>query len=155
MRRKDKEITTPEIINEILQSAEFCNIGLVDKDEAYIVPVNFAYHNGDILVHSAANGRKIEILTKNNKVSFQITHQASIQTGPNPCNWTTRYRSLMGKGTLKIETDKAQKTEALDRIMIKYGWKNGEIVYDEASLSRICILKLHIESISGKQSGNW
>jgi uncharacterized protein len=155
MRRNDKEITSPGIIENILKTAEICRLGLVDNNEAYIVPVNFAYHDGSIYIHSAGMGRKIEILQQNNQVAFELEGEASIQTGPKPCNWTTRYRSIMGKGKITIETDPDQKKQALDLIMKKYGWGNEELVYDDALISRVCILDLRIESLSGKQSGNW
>lgn len=155
MRRNDKEITSPETIEKILKTAEICRLGLVDNNEAYIVPVNFAYTDNSIYIHSACNGLKIEILKQNGKVSFELEGEASIQTGPKPCNWTTHYRSVMGKGNITIETDPDQKKQALDLIMKKYGWGNEELVYEDALISRVCILHLKVESFTGKQSGNW
>jgi len=61
----------------------------------------------------------------------------------------------MGHGTIAIETDTAFKKEALNLIMRKYGATGNSFDYDEALLSRVCILKLTITSISGKQSGDW
>lgn len=155
MRRKDKEITDVETIETILETAEICRLGLVDNGEAYIVPVNYAYQQGAIYIHSARQGRKIEILNQNNHVAFEVEGHASIVTGPQPCNWTTRYRSVMGKGTMEIEESLEKKKQALDLIMKKYGWGNAELLYDEALLSRVCILKLNIEFKTGKQSGEW
>ncbi len=155
MRRKDKEITDQKIIREILESSEICRLGLVDNNEAYIIPVNFAFHDGSIYIHSAMNGRKMEILKRNNKVAFEMESLTSIISGPQPCDWTARYRSVMGKGVIDIEVNTEQKKQALDLIMKKYGWQNNELVYDDALLLRVCILKLKIESITGKQSGDW
>lgn len=155
MRRKDKEITDPEIIREILENTEICRLGLVDNEEAYIVPVNYAYMEGAIFIHSAMNGRKMEILRKNNKVTFEVEGKATIVAGSKACDWTTRYRSVMGKGIITIETDPLMKKHGLDLIMKKYGWNNKEPEYDEALMSRVCMLHLRIQSTSGKQSGNW
>lgn len=155
MRRKDKEITDNSIIESILDESEVCRLGLVGNGEAYIVPVNFAYSNGSIYIHSAMQGRKMEIIQQNNKAAFEMESHTSILKGPMPCNWTARYRSVMGKGSLEIETNAEQKKHALDLIMKKYGWGTDDLTYDEPLLSRVCILKLSIESISGKQSGEW
>lgn len=155
MRRKDKEITDSSVIESILETSEICRLGLVDNGEAYIVPVNFAHFGGAIYIHSAMQGRKLEILRKNNKVSFEMESHCSILKGSQPCEWTTNYRSVMGKGTVEIEVGSNEKKQGLDLIMKKYGWNAGELTYDDALLARVCILKLNIESISGKQSGDW
>lgn len=155
MRRKDKEITDPEIIRSILEQAEICRLGLVDKDEAYIVPVNFAYHNHHIYFHTARNGRKMELLKANPKISFELESHASIVSGPNPCDWTARYRSVMGKGIAVIDENTENKKAALDLIMKKYGWNSVELKYDESLLSRMCVVAVNILEITGKQSGNW
>lgn len=154
MRRLDKEIKDPQILDEILRKSDICRLGLVDKNEAYIVPVNYAYSDGCIYIHSAGKGRKIEVLKDNPNVSFEITHTAEIIRGEKACNWTTRYRSVMGKGSITIETDMATKKKALDLIMRKYD-DQVELVYEEPLLLRVVILKLQITEVSGKQSGKW
>ncbi len=58
MRRKDKEITDPKIISEILDLSEICRLGMVDDGRAYIVPVNYAHKDGAIYIHSAMHGKK-------------------------------------------------------------------------------------------------
>ena len=59
----------------------------------------------------------------------------------------------MGTGTIEILRDVKQLRHGLDIIMSHYG--HSQNTYDEANLSRIVILKLTIESVSGKQSGEW
>jgi hypothetical protein len=46
------------------------------------------------------------------------------------------------------------KKHGLDLIMRKYG-ASMELNYDEKILARMMILKLTIESYTGKQSGEW
>ena len=154
MRRFDKEIKDPAIIYEILHRSELCRIGLVDGDEAYIVPLNYGYADGVLYFHSAPNGRKINLIRKNNNVTFEITLTSEILTGEKPCNWTTRYRSAMGTGTIEIYDDRESKISGLDVIMKKYG-AEGDLDYDESLLERMVILKLHISSMNAKQSGLW
>ncbi|MCX6334532.1 MAG: pyridoxamine 5'-phosphate oxidase family protein [Bacteroidia bacterium] len=154
MRRQDKEITDNRIIQEILEKSAICRLGLVDKDEAYIVPTNYAYENGLIYIHSAPAGRKIDLIKRNNRITFEIEYSCEIIRSEIPCNWTTVYRSVMGKGTIFLENDPESKKRGLDLIMLKYG-AAMELNYDESLLSRMIILKLRIDSITGKQSGNW
>lgn len=154
MRRLDKQITDPEILNKILNESHICRLGLVENAEAYIVPVNFAHAEGVIYIHSALNGRKIEIIRKNNRVSFEMELDYELITSNIPCAWTEKYRSIMGKGTIVIDNDITSKKLGLDLIMLKYG-ANIELNYDEKILARMNILKLTIGSFYGKQSGDW
>ena len=154
MRRLDKEITDEKVMDEILLRSDICRLGLVDNDEAYIVPVNYAYENDIIYIHSAHAGKKMELMKQNNKVSFEIELHHEIVKSNIPCGWTAKYRSIMGKGTITIDNDPVAKKKGLDLIMRKYG-ADMELNYEENSLARMTILMLKIESITGKQSGNW
>lgn len=153
MRRSDKEITDNKIIETILAKSDICRLGIADTDVPYIVPLNYGYSDGKLYFHSSPQGRKIELLRKNNKVSFEIEYGSEIIRGDRPCNWTARYRSVMGTGQIEISDDIAEVRKGLDIIMNHYGSSNN--TYDPNILKRIVILKLHIESISAKQSGEW
>ncbi len=154
MRRSDKEIADSDVVQEILLNSRICRLGLVDKGEAYIVPVNYAFKDGYIYVHSAAEGRKMELLKKNPKVTFEVEYSSEIVKGEVPCKWGTKYRSIMGKGIVVIHDDIESKRNGLDLIMKKYG---GEVSpeYDESGLAKVVLLKIKVESLSAKQSGNW
>lgn len=154
MRRQEKEILDSNIIGEILEKSLICRLGLVDNDEAYIVPVNYAYDDGKIYIHSAPEGRKIRLIKNNNIVSFEAELSFEIIKGKSACQWSAKYRSVTGRAVITIEDDPASKKHGMDLIMKKYGAGTG-LVYDEESLSRLLILKLEIISVTGKQSGEW
>jgi uncharacterized protein len=154
MRRKEKKIMDISLIEEILTKAEICRIAMVDGDEPYIVPLNFGYDDGFIYAHSAPTGRKIDILKTNNRVCFQVDYSSEVIKKDEPCKWTEKYRSVIGYGRVEIITDTEYKKEGLDIIMQKYGFQ-GVAKYDEKSLSRMVLLKLDIEDVVGKQSGDW
>lgn len=154
MRRHDKQITDSDIIQEILEKSDLCRLGLVENDEAYIVPVNYAYADGKIYIHSAHEGRKMNIIRKNNRVSFEIEFYHEIIKDKIACGWTEKYRSVMGIGNITIADDYASKKHGLDLIMRKYG-AEMELLYDDNILARMTVLVLNIEKLTGKQSGNW
>lgn len=60
MRRKDREITDPERIRDIVERCACCRIGFYDNGEVYIVPLNFGYEIGEhgyvFYFHGAAEG---------------------------------------------------------------------------------------------------
>ncbi|MBG0858659.1 MAG: pyridoxamine 5'-phosphate oxidase family protein [Bacteroidales bacterium] len=154
MRRKDREIKDNKIIEEILLKSDICRLGLIDNNEAYIVPVNYGYKDGIIYIHSAPAGRKIELIRKDNRVSFEVEFTSEIVRNKIPCKWASRYRSVMGKGTVLIVDEINSKKKGLDLILKKYG-AAGDLGYDDSALSRMVLLKLIITSVTGKQSGNW
>jgi len=151
MRRSEKEITDPTVIEAILRNSPLCRIGLVDGEEAYIVPMNYAYAEDTLYFHSAPQGRKMELIRKNNRASFEITGTEVVVKGALPCDWTSVYRSVMGRGSMEIVEDSEAKKAGLDLIMRKHG-ADGELVYRKSSLDRMVVLKLKIESLTAKQS---
>lgn len=153
MRRREKMIGDPEIIRKILEQSSICRIALSVDDETYIVPVNFGCKNMRLYIHSAPEGRKIEMIKKNNKVCFEMELEHEILKDKLACNWTTKYRSVIGYGDIFIVHDRLQKIEGLDVIMAKYG---GPIQnYNDALLERMVLLVIDITSLEAKQSGAW
>lgn len=153
MRRKDKEIEDKSIIEEILNHSEICRIALLDGDRSYIVPMNYGFSDNCLYFHSASSGRKMDLIQKGGKVCFEMEQGSEIIRSEMACDWTARYRSVIGYGTIEILTGREDKIHGLDIIMKHYG-KTGN-AYLEGNLARIVILKLTIEEISGKQSGEW
>lgn len=153
MRRSDKEITDKGIIESILMKSEICRLGIMDSVTPYIVPLNYGYADGKLYFHSSKEGKKIELLKQNSKVAFEIEISGELIRGDMPCNWTARYRSVMGTGIAEIVHEEQEIINGLNIIMSHYG--NNQKSYDNAYLKRIVIIKLTIENLSGKQSGEW
>ena len=154
MRRKDKEIRDKDIIEQLLSGSDICRIAMTDGDRPYIVPLNYGYAGNALYFHSASVGKKIDILKQNSQVCFEIEYYNEIIRDEVPCEWTAKYRSLIGYGRIEFITDFEEKKKGLDVIMTHYG-KTGANTYKDNHVENIIILKLNIEEISGKQSGNW
>jgi nitroimidazol reductase NimA-like FMN-containing flavoprotein (pyridoxamine 5'-phosphate oxidase superfamily) len=154
MRRKDKEIIDQKIIDDIFTTAEVCRIAMIDDGAPYIVPLNYGYRENALYVHSAAAGRKIDILKRNRTVCFEIETPSVIIKHTEPCRWGTKSRSLIGYGQVEIITNYERKKQGLDIIMAHYG-KAGQNVYDENQLHAVVVLKILVESVTCKQLGDW
>lgn len=80
MRRKDREVTDPERIREIIKSCDCCRIGLVDDGVPYIVPLSFGYvqegEMGCFYFHGASQGRKLELSRQNGTAGFELEYPA-------------------------------------------------------------------------------
>ena len=154
MRRKDRAVLEPETIQEIISKIKVCRLGLMDQDAPYIVPLNYGYLDNALYFHSAANGKKIDLIRKNNKVCFEIEYLSKIIEHEQSCKWTTKYRSVIGFGSIDIITAFEEKKKGLNIIMAHYG-RIVNNVYNENHIDNIVILKLKIANLSAKQSGNW
>ena len=152
MRREEKEIKDFAIIEGILTKAQVGRIALIDKNQPYIVPVNFGYKDNAIYFHSANEGRKIDILKKNNSVCFQTEVQHELVKSDVACRWSAKYLSVIAFGKAHFITDSHKKKHAFDIIMNHYS-PGKEYEYSEENLKSTSIIKIEIEVITGKNSG--
>lgn len=152
MRRKDRQINDSQLIEEILQTALICRIGMIAGDRPYIVPMNFAYHDQCLYLHSAKEGRKIEILKKNKQICFEIEQQTELVKSDDPCKWSMRYLSVIGFGRAFLIDDILAKKASLDIIMQKYSSQQF-FEYPDNALNKILIIKIEIDEMTGKKAG--
>ena len=151
MRRTDKEITKKEEMEAIIAKATICRIGFIDTDAPYIVPMNFGYQNNCLYFHSAHQGRKIDILKKNNNVCFEIDSNHEVINTGIPCNWSSKYASVMGTGKASILTDDDQKKEGLSIIIDHYS-SGSSYSFSKKKLDEVVIMKIEIVQMTGKKS---
>jgi len=154
MRKTRLEIKDQKVLDEILAKAIICRVAMMDGELPYIVPFNYGYRDGCIYIHSAPEGKKIDLIGKNKQVCFEVEDEIEIVEGKQACNWTTRYRSIVGYGSIEILTDDRSKQEGLEIIMAQHGAPHL-VSIDQGNMKRMVILKLSISSLSGKQSSNW
>lgn len=152
LRRKEKEIQEPHIIKELLEKAIICRIGMCQSNKPYIVPMNFGYHDKIIYLHSAKEGKKINILKENPEICFEIESNTEIQASDTSCNWGMKYLRVIGWGKVEFIKNIQEKEEALNIIMKKHTGKI-EHTFLENMIERVEIIKIHITKMTGKKSG--
>jgi nitroimidazol reductase NimA-like FMN-containing flavoprotein (pyridoxamine 5'-phosphate oxidase superfamily) len=150
MRRKDKEITDRNEIELIIEKSTVCRLAMADDNGPYIVPLCFGFRNNTLYFHSAADGKKLRILKKNPRVCFEFDGDCEVRAGVKACDFGMRYRSVIGFGTAAFVEAAAAKREALDIIMKHYA--EGAFDYPDASVNRISVFKVEIETMTGKTS---
>ena len=151
MRRTDKEIKDRAEIEEILRSGRVCHLGLIDDGLPYVVPLNYGYRDGCLYVHSAREGHKIDILRRNNVVSFSVYIDDCLVQSDVACNWGMSYRSVMGTGAASLMEGKEEKEQAQRIIMEHYAGPG--YVFEAAKVDRVLIIKIQINNLTGKKSG--
>ena len=100
--KREREVTDPGEILEILDKSKVVHIAMVDGDEPYLVPLNYGYtlENGELklYLHSAVKGKKLDMIRKNPKVFFEIDCDIQPFDGVKTCQYGMVYSSIMGKG---------------------------------------------------------
>jgi hypothetical protein len=148
MRRNEREITDRKDIDDIIRRCRVCHLAMCDEGQPYVVPLNFGYDGGFLYFHAAPEGRKIDIIKRNNRVGFEFDILHDIVTAEQACKWGAKYESVMGSGTAEIVDDLEAKKEALQLIMRQYG--NGTWDFKEEILKKTLVLRVRILEISGK-----
>lgn len=151
MRREDKRITDPETIDTLIRSALVCRIAMYDGEMPYIVPFSFGCDGRNIYLHSAKEGRKIDILRLNPQVCFEFETDCAVLPAEKGCAFTMRYKSAIGYGVATFIDTPADKIAALGLIMRHYSDNN--FTFSEDEVKNIAVIRIAIEQISAKQSG--
>ena len=154
MRKRNQEITDKRIIEEVLSQTTICRIAMIDKGEPYLLPFNYGYKDNYIYIHSASRGKKIDVLRAHPRVCFEVEQKTDLMRGTNACDWSTLYRSVIGYGEIDILTDFDKKREGLEIIMAQHGGSE-HTKFQDKHLEAVVILKLTIDTLTGKQSSNW
>lgn len=106
MRRFEREVIDPLLIEEMLKMFDYVNIGINGDDGfPYVVPVNYGFEMKQdklyVYTHFAKKGMKIDLIQKNPKVclSFNAFHDFP------DCKYKGHYhdyRSVIAKGIIKL-----------------------------------------------------
>ncbi len=153
MRRKDRQITDETAIRAILDKAQVLHLAMIDGDRPYVVPLHYGYSLIDgrltLYLHSAKEGRKLDVLQKNGRVAFVLeTDVSSISGGEIPCKYGAAYASVMGEGKAVFLTDPAKKAAGLQILMkIQTG---REFTITEAMTESVAVLRVDVETYSAK-----
>jgi uncharacterized protein len=150
MRRRDKEITEREAIDSIIARSQVCRLAMCEGGIPYIVPLCFGYDGTSLYFHGAQEGKKIDMLRKNNLVCFELDVDTEVVRGESPCSFSMRYRSVTGLGRACFVEDGGEKRQALEFIMRQYGEDRDKL--EEKNMANITVIRVDITEISGKKS---
>jgi len=153
MRRKELYEDT-ERIEQTINKCEVCFVGMADADgQPYVVPFNFGYKDKIIYLHSAQEGKKMDILRANSKVcvAFSTDHKMAFQHPDVACSYLMKYRSVQVFGHVEFIEDFDEKIVALNIFMQKY--TDREFKYGAPSIHEVCVYKVVPDKMFGKEYG--
>ncbi len=149
IRRQDRLLYEQRAL-ELLKTSEYGFLSLADKEaNPYGIPVNFVFEEqNSIYIHCAPEGKKLDVIRENNKVSFCVVGKVNLQ----PSKFSTEYESVVLKGEAHINLPEQERKEALIMFVDKLSpqYKDMGIKYIEKSFHRTEIIRLDFTEYSGK-----
>ncbi|MBC8434256.1 MAG: pyridoxamine 5'-phosphate oxidase family protein [Desulfobacterales bacterium] len=151
MRRKEKEILDREEMESIISKADVCRLGLSVDNIPYIVPLNFGYRDSCLYFHTPKVGKKMDMIKTNSRVCFEMDIDHEVVRAENPCDSSMKFRSVIGYGRASLLDEIEEKRRALDIIVEHYSGQVNE--YKEKMVDHLSVIKVQVESMTGKKSG--
>ena len=152
MRRSDREITDRNEMIDVMKRCDVCRLALNDEGYPYILPLNFGMEADEenivLYFHGAKEGRKYELMEKDNRASFEMdcAHRLVVDEERGHC--TMEYESVIGRGRVEMVPEE-EKHEALRSLMRQYHPEN--VNFDERAMPRTRVFKLTVEEMTGKK----
>jgi nitroimidazol reductase NimA-like FMN-containing flavoprotein (pyridoxamine 5'-phosphate oxidase superfamily) len=154
MRRSDRAIPAREDILRVLDSCTVMHLGLCREGEPYVVPLNFGWEeiNGQLFIyfHGAGAGKKQDWIAGGANCFVTFTGNCAIVPGPDACDWSACYASVMVSGFVRPLNDEGLKQHGLDLVMRHCGFE-GQPHYQLSSLQATRVWQIKALEVTGKQ----
>ena len=121
-------------------------MGITDLEgNPYAVPMNFAYQDGVIYLHSGPEGSKVEMVTKHPQVciTFCEGHELVYMHRQVACSYSMKSRSVICRGKVHFVEDMEEKRRVLDMLMKQY--TENECKYAEPAVRNVKIWEVKVE----------
>ena len=151
--RKDREITDNKEISKILKTGKYAMIAMAMGNDPYIVTLSYGYDeaSNSMYFHCANIGKKLDYINANPRVCATIIED----NGYVQEKCEHHFSSLIISGNMHLVKEIEDKEKGL-RILMNHLEQNPQPIYERNikgpdSYKKITILKLQIESITGKK----
>jgi nitroimidazol reductase NimA-like FMN-containing flavoprotein (pyridoxamine 5'-phosphate oxidase superfamily) len=155
MRRKEREITEINDKIAVIDKCKVCRLGLSENNLPYVIPLNFGYTYENekltLYFHAALEGRKIDIIKKNNNACFEIDCNTKLIEGNIPCDYGYEFKSIVGFGKIMFLEADNEKSNGLKYLMKHQTEKEMECHFSEDDLKSVCVFKMDVNEFTGKQ----
>lgn len=151
MRRSDREIKDINDIIQVIEKCDVCRLALNDEGYPYILPLNFGMQTDNeqitLYFHGANEGRKLDLIAKDNRASFEMDCSHNLVTDLSRGSCTMEYESVIGHGKIEIVSDD-EKYNALCLLMKHY--HKEDFPFNKSVMPRTTVFKLVVECVTGK-----
>ncbi|HSH50614.1 MAG TPA: pyridoxamine 5'-phosphate oxidase family protein [Bacteroidales bacterium] len=153
MVKRDKaiqDIVGMDELEAIIKKCKVCRVGMADGNSPYVLAMNFGYEDQTIWLHCGKEGKKVDILKRNNKVclEFDTDHKIFARHEHVACSWRYAYRGVLVHGHALFVEDNEEKMKGLNILMKNFS--DREFEYSKPAVNNILVIKIPVESITGR-----
>ena len=152
MTKRERQITDPEQIRRILDTASVLHLGLSVNDEPYVVPMNYGYtmeaEKLVLYLHSAVQGKKLDMIRANPRVFFEMDCDRMPFEGRVPCQYGLVYSSIMGRGTAVLVEDVGEKKQAMTILMKTQTGK--DFTFEDRLVRIVTVIRIDVAEYTAK-----
>ena len=153
MRRRDREILDPQEILAMLTRCDTVRLGIADGETPYVVPLSFGVEavadHVRLYVHSARQGRKVELLKRHPRVFVEADRFFCVQEVGKGI--TTRYESVMGTGLAEELTYPVEIEHGLRLLLAHYGQESYPLANCQGT-KHIRVYRVTLDALTGKRN---
>ena len=152
MTKRELQVTDPQQIQAILDTANVLHLGLCVDNEPYVVPMNYGYtmEGGKLVLylHCATQGKKLDMIRANPRVFFELDCDRMPFEGDKPCQYGLVYSSVMGRGTARILEDTEEKIRAMTLLMKTQTGKDFD--FTDRLVSIVSVIRIDVAEFTAK-----
>ena len=148
-------ITDQDEIDKIIQGCEHCFVGILEKDGSpYVIPMNFGYADGVIILHSGPHGKHLNLLETDNRacVTFCTDNNKIMYQHPDvACSYSMESKSVLCKGRIEFVENQEEK-ECLIKLFMKH-YTEREFKISAPAIRNVKVWIMKPETITAKAFG--
>jgi nitroimidazol reductase NimA-like FMN-containing flavoprotein (pyridoxamine 5'-phosphate oxidase superfamily) len=152
MRRDERQITDRAEIDAVIRGSRTCRLGMSDGNQPYVIPLCFGYDGSAFYFHCAPEGRTLDILQKNPRVCVEFDIAGDVIEAERACSWSIDFQSVIAFGTALLVEEPEEKRKGLSLVMAQYSRPGQAFSFPDAGVSRVTVIKVVVDEITGKQS---
>ena len=152
MTKRERQVTDPQQIRSILDTAKVLRLGLAVDNEPYVVPMNYGYVMEEgkltLYLHSAVKGKKLDMVQANPHVFFELDCDWKPFEGKLPCQYGLSYSSIMGRGKAQIVEDVEEKKKAMSILMKTQTGK--DFSFEDRLVTIVTVIRVDVAEYTAK-----
>jgi nitroimidazol reductase NimA-like FMN-containing flavoprotein (pyridoxamine 5'-phosphate oxidase superfamily) len=138
-------------LEEVIISCKHCVLSTVSSDGSpYSVPMNFAYSEGEIILHSAPTGTHLANIQHNNTVCVVFCTDGNLvyQHKEVACSYRMRAKSVICKGKVRFIESDEEKIQVMNKFMGHY--TANHFSYSKPAIQNVKVWIVEVSEMTGK-----
>ena len=151
---KTISIIDPQEIEAVIRSCPYCMVGITDKEgHPYVLPMNFAYEEGTVYLHSGPDGSKVRMVREHPDVciTFCNGHELVWMHQQVACSYSMKSRSVICHGRVELVDNLDEKRRILTLMMKHYTDK--ACTMSDPAVRNVLVWQVRITDMSCKSFG--